>query len=59
MKPRKDLANEKFEPRNILEIAHEISKRVNEFIETNNNIKKKGSTLIKKLDPIFFNLHTF
>ncbi len=54
MKPRKDLANEKFEPRNILEIAHEISKRVNEFIDTNNNIKKKGSTLIKKSNPYIF-----
>lgn len=38
VEPNKDLYNEKFTPRNILEIADEISKRVNEFIETINNI---------------------
>lgn len=38
VEPNKDLYNKKFKPRNIIDIADEISERVNEFIETNNNI---------------------
>ena len=38
VEPKKNLDNETFKPRNILEIADEISERINEFIEKYNNI---------------------